>query len=202
MALQEEPAPQPFPNLNADKNGNVFTPLSMPSLEETFALEFSKSGGYFAFCNDFEEFAENLKLLAAQKKWHEVLCAYKDILPRLIDLKLSFVREYNLKNETAPACITDCEAAVARTGSLFLSSRQHYGRSAPIYFPAHIVILRPGQLVKDIKDGLELLQHKYKGHLPSMINLNTGPSRTADIEKTLVKGVHGPSEVFCFLVND
>jgi L-lactate dehydrogenase complex protein LldG len=34
-----------------------------------------------------------------------------------------------------------------------------------------------------------------------MISLQTGPSRTADIEKTLVTGVHGPKEVFCFYVN-
>jgi L-lactate dehydrogenase complex protein LldG len=38
--------------------------------------------------------------------------------------------------------------------------------------------------------------------LPSMITLATGPSRTADIEKTLVVGVHGPGEVFVFLVED
>jgi L-lactate dehydrogenase complex protein LldG len=55
--------------------------------------------------------------------------------------------------------------------------------------------------VPDIQDGINLLQQRYGTDLPSMINLNTGPSRTADIEKTLVVGVHGPAEVFCFLVN-
>jgi L-lactate dehydrogenase complex protein LldG len=37
--------------------------------------------------------------------------------------------------------------------------------------------------------------------IPSMISYATGPSRTADIEKTLVVGVHGPKEVYCFLVD-
>jgi L-lactate dehydrogenase complex protein LldG len=44
------------------------------------------------------------------------------------------------------------------------------------------------------------MKEKYGGHLPSLITLATGPSRTADIEKTLVVGVHGPKEVFCFLI--
>jgi L-lactate dehydrogenase complex protein LldG len=55
-------------------------------------------------------------------------------------------------------------------------------------------------LVYDIKDALQLMKEKYNGNLPSLVTLATGPSRTADIEKTLVVGVHGPKEVFCFLV--
>lgn len=200
-ALQEEQVAQPFPNARPEKGNPVFTPLSMPSLEETFALEFSKSGGHFAFCNDLSELAMHLNVLAQQRNWAEVLCAYKELLPLLIAEKLPFIREYNLKNESIPACITDCELAVARTGSLMFSSRQHFGRSASIYFPVHIVIVRPGQFVSDISDGMVFLKKKYKGQLPSMISLNTGPSRTADIEKTLVKGIHGPKEVFCFLIN-
>jgi L-lactate dehydrogenase complex protein LldG len=54
--------------------------------------------------------------------------------------------------------------------------------------------------VYDIKEGLLNLREKYAGKLPSLITMATGPSRTADIEKTLVVGVHGPSEVYVFLV--
>jgi L-lactate dehydrogenase complex protein LldG len=54
--------------------------------------------------------------------------------------------------------------------------------------------------VYDLKDSLSNLKGKYEGCLPSMITFASGPSRTADIEKTLVTGVHGPKEVFCFLI--
>ena len=47
-----------------------------------------------------------------------------------------------------------------------------------------------------------MLKEKYGSALPSMITFATGPSRTADIEKTLVVGVHGPKEVFCLLVDE
>jgi L-lactate dehydrogenase complex protein LldG len=75
------------------------------------------------------------------------------------------------------------------------------GRVAPIFYPVHIVVAFAHQLVPDIVDALKLVQSRYGDQLPSMINLNTGPSRTADIEKTLVVGVHGPAEVYCFFVN-
>jgi len=69
-----------------------------------------------------------------------------------------------------------------------------------VYAPIHICIAYTDQLVYDIDEALISLQQEYGEQLPSMITLATGPSRTADIEKTLVVGVHGPKEVFCFLV--
>jgi len=45
------------------------------------------------------------------------------------------------------------------------------------------------------------LKEKYNQQLPSLMTFATGPSRTADIEKTLVVGVHGPKQVYLFLVD-
>ncbi len=49
---------------------------------------------------------------------------------------------------------------------------------------------------------LGLIRKKYEGNFPSMINMATGPSRTADIEKTLVLGAHGPREVYVLLIDN
>jgi L-lactate dehydrogenase complex protein LldG len=191
----------PYPEVDKQKEQTVFEPLEMPSLEENFVLKFKNNGGHFVFCNDEKDLFENLKLLAESRGWTEVLCADKSLFARLIADKISFIREFNPMNEAAQACITDCEVAIARTGSLLFSSRQNHGRVAPIYFPVHIVVLQPQQIVENMDDGLQFLKLKYKDQLPSMINLNTGPSHTADIEKTLVTGIHGPKEVFCFLLH-
>ena len=99
------------------------------------------------------------------------------------------------------ASITSCESLVARTGSILLSSNTESGRTVSVYAPVHICIAYTSQLVFDIKDGLKQICIKYGTKLPSLITLATGPSRTADIEKTLVVGVHGPKEVFCFLID-
>jgi L-lactate dehydrogenase complex protein LldG len=90
---------------------------------------------------------------------------------------------------------------VARTGSIVLSSALPEGRTASVYAPIHICIAETAQVVYDVDDALSALKEKYGIHLPSMISFATGPSRTADIEKTLVVGVHGPKEVYCFLAD-
>jgi L-lactate dehydrogenase complex protein LldG len=57
------------------------------------------------------------------------------------------------------------------------------------------------QLFTDLRDALLFLRKKYPSGIPSSVTFASGPSRTADIEKTLVTGVHGPKEVYCFLVD-
>ncbi len=86
------------------------------------------------------------------------------------------------------------------SGSMVLSSAA--GRVPSVYAPVHVCAAYASQLVYDIGDALRVTQQKYGAKLPSFITLATGPSRTADIEKTLVVGVHGPKEVFCFLIDD
>jgi L-lactate dehydrogenase complex protein LldG len=101
------------------------------------------------------------------------------------------------------AAITSCETLIARTGSIVMSTggANPSGRTVSVYAPVHICIAYSDQLVYDIRDGLVALKEKYQQQLPSLITFATGPSRTADIEKTLVVGVHGPREVYLFLVD-
>src|SRR5690606_3670257 len=96
--------------------------------------------------------------------------------------------------------ITGCEALIARSGSILVSNGTAAGRRLGIYPHVHIVIAYTSQLVWDIKDGLAFVAERYGDRLPSMINLVTGPSRTADIEKTLVMGAHGPKNLYLFLL--
>lgn len=201
-SLLHESVPKPFPEIESGPAPSIYTNLNEFTIEETFAHEFTNSGGQFVFCNDMQDFALQLNALANAKNWKEVVCALPDVFASVVSNGLNFVREINFRNEGTNACITGCEAAIARTGSVLFSSRQQFGRTAPIYFPAHIVVVYAHNIVADIDIALQMIQNKYGiNNMPSMLNLNTGPSRTADIEKTLVTGVHGPKEVFCFFVN-
>lgn len=98
------------------------------------------------------------------------------------------------------AGITGCEFLVARTGSVIMSSALPSGRQMHGYAPVHIVWAYTNQLVDYPADAYEAMQAKYGNDLPSSITTVTGPSRTADIEKTLVLGAHGPKELHVLLI--
>ena len=189
--------PVPFVSTNADKE--IFE-AEKDDLELKFAENFSQLQGRFVYCGSVEELVANLNELAAVRKWDNIYCVEDALKESLQNNGFSNLSSNDLKS--CDASITTCEALVARTGSILLSSAEQSGRTVSVYAPVHICIAYTSQLVFDIKDGLQLLKTKYKGNLPSLISLATGPSRTADIEKTLVVGVHGPKEVFCFLIEN
>lgn len=189
------PVPAPFPY--TENSENYFHP-SQQDLEIEFAENFTKLLGKFSFCADRKELAQQLNTLAKAREWKNIYCREPEMKHEL--------HTNGFSNFDAPdvhscdASITGCELLVARTGSILMSTGQRSGRTTSVYAPVHICIAYTDQLVYDIKDGLEFIRKKYKESFPSLVTLATGPSRTADIEKTLVVGVHGPKEVFCFLV--
>ena len=102
--------------------------------------------------------------------------------------------------ETCDVGITECDALVAQTGSVLITSRSAGGRALSALPPHHIVLARREQLVRDLQAAFELLKQRYGANYPSMISFITGPSRTGDIERTLVLGAHGPKKLTVFLV--
>jgi L-lactate dehydrogenase complex protein LldG len=189
--------PVPFPQ--SEGNNSVFTPPDQ-ELEIEFAEKFTKLQGKFIFCADNSELLLQMSALIAHNKWTDVFCR-EDKLKRIFFEKLApIISERELGN--CDASITTCEALIARTGSIVMSAAQPSGRTVSVYAPVHICIAYSSQLVYDIKDGLQKIKDKYADNIPSLITFATGPSRTADIEKTLVVGVHGPKEVYVFLVDE
>jgi L-lactate dehydrogenase complex protein LldG len=186
------PVPLPFPG--SEGNQSVFH----PSTEDDailFAEEFTKIQGRFAFCADEQDMLQQFALLAREQNWKNIYCK---------DVQFSSLLELEPYADLAncDVSVTGCEYLVARTGSIVLSTAQAGGRTASVYAPIHVCIAYNSQLVFDVEDALLFLKEKYKDNFPSFITFATGPSRTADIEKTLVTGVHGPKEVYCFLIDN
>ncbi len=190
-----QPVPVPFPQ--SEGNDSVFQP-SVEEMTVEFAENFTKLLGKFSYCANISDLAVQLATLASLRKWEKLFCREPQ-LKYLLNTNGYSNFEYPDLN-TCDASITSCESLIARTGSIVLSSGLKSGRSTSVYAPVHICIAYTNQLVYDIKDSLQQLKDRYAEDLPSLITLATGPSRTADIEKTLVVGVHGPKEVFLFLV--
>ncbi|GAA4100273.1 lactate utilization protein [Mucilaginibacter panaciglaebae] len=185
----------PYPNL---ENLPMYPPAP-EDLDVMFAEEFTAVQGQFAFCEDEVQFIETLLELAEKRNWRKIYCWEPGLQEVLNRYEFPFF-ETDKDFTQAEVGLTLCEALVARNGSIMVSSAQSAGRRLNIYPEVHIVLAYTSQLVADLKDGFALIRQKYNGNVPSMISNITGPSRTADIEKTLVLGAHGPKELFVFLL--
>ncbi|MEY4459719.1 MAG: hypothetical protein RIT38_949 [Bacteroidota bacterium] len=192
----KDPVPVPFPDQVMD------SPIFIPTEKEMaieFAQKFSELLGKFVYCADEQELIAQLNALIITKGWNKVYSIETEWLDKMLTLKFDPVTTDDLA--TCDAAITLCTHLVARTGTIVLSSKELSGRTSSVYAPIHICIAYADQLVYDISDSLLKFKDNPEG-MPSMISFATGPSRTADIEKTLVVGVHGPKEVYCFLIDN
>lgn len=84
--------------------------------------------------------------------------------------------------------------AIAETGSLALDARD--GRRAQLLPSTHVVLLSEALIFPTAREAFS----DWQGRLPSAIGLHSGPSKSADIGQTLVKGVHGPGRIITLLI--
>ena len=96
--------------------------------------------------------------------------------------------------------ISECDALVAQTGTVVVTSRTAGGRALSCLPPHHVVIARRGQLVPDLPTAFTVIKEKHGAKFPSMISFITGPSRTGDIERILVLGAHGPKKLTIYCI--
>ena len=186
------PTPKPFPE--AESTSDLYIPPGQ-DLAVSFAEQFVNLQGKFSWCMSNDECRLQILHLIQTRGWKKLYCADPNI-QNLLNL------EWTDDLAGCDVAFTGCEALVARTGSIVLSACQPHGRTSSVYAPVHVCLANTDQLVPDVKDAIDLLEKKYGEELPSVISFASGPSRTADIEKTLVTGVHGPKEVFCFLIDN
>jgi L-lactate dehydrogenase complex protein LldG len=191
---------------NIDFDSDIYQKAEEP-LEIIFAQQLTKLNGKFIYCENEKELSENLSLLIEENKWNNrekngegIFCFEKKAKDILKKAKIGF-SENEKDIHHVNVGVTLCESLAARTGSVIVTSKQLSGRRLPAFANYHIVIAYSSQLVYSIKEALGGIKKKYGNNLPSMIVNISGPSRTADIEKTLVQGAHGPKEIYVFLVD-
>jgi len=186
----------PFPHIDFE------TPLysvSDESHDVVFATELMNAGGNFVYCEDEADLVENLSAMNQQDDWNNVFCSDPAIQYILTQAGVPFHADEEDFHDVKIG-ITGCEFLISRLGAIMVSSKQESGRRLNVFPEVHIVIAYTWQLVADLKQALSAVKDKYSPAMPSLISVITGPSRTADIEKTLVMGAHGPRRLYVFLV--
>lgn len=108
--------------------------------------------------------------------------------------ELSDFREVTARADVG---LSTADWAIAETGSLVLSSGPGRGRSVTLLPPTYVAVLPAARVLRTVAEAIG----KYAGStLPSNVCFHTGPSRSGDIEMSLVTGMHGPGDVHVVLV--
>jgi len=96
--------------------------------------------------------------------------------------------------------ITGVFCAIAETGTLVVVSGADTPTATTLLPDTHVAIVSANRIVDTMEDAFALIR-KERGSMPRAINLISGPSRTGDIEQTIVLGAHGPFRVHILVVD-
>jgi hypothetical protein len=111
---------------------------------------------------------------------------------------MEFVRDWNVKRADSPwsadVGVTTADVAVAETGSIAISAGPGRRRLASLAPPIHVALVSRNAIVATLEEAVQRMSARTSV-------IVTGPSRTADIEGILVRGVHGPRELWVFRLN-
>ena len=129
--------------------------------------------------------------LAAQKS-HAGVC-----WPEFADLDWAAAGSRSKRDPTAGddrLGITGAFCAIAETGTLVVLAGADTPTATTLLPDTHIAVLRADRIVAGMEEAFALIRRE-RGHLPRAVNMISGPSRTGDIEQTIVLGAHGPYRV-------
>jgi L-lactate dehydrogenase complex protein LldG len=96
--------------------------------------------------------------------------------------------------------VTGAEFLIAESGTIVVIAGTQASRQISLLPEIHVVLATPQQIYPNLAEAFQVIQKNGRSHPASAITLITGPSRTADIEKVLIKGVHGPTRIVTMML--
>jgi L-lactate dehydrogenase complex protein LldG len=199
---------------DAQRHARLLQRLNSPSLGPVPAFNQDTEALWARFIRESQTQACTVERLASSKAVGAVIMGYLTdvglppegvISPRLHPVfpwaDWGFRLEARAAKDSDQLGITDAEYAIAETGSLLMRSAHDTPSSVSLLPPVHIVILFENQIVPFLETALNGLRtQKEDASWPRSVFLISGPSRTGDIEQTMVLGAHGPSKVHLIII--
>lgn len=204
--------------------GDVMPPLASSEVITKFESELAKVGGNAYRARTAEELLAHLEEIL--KPVAEIVLSRNPLLVRLglvsslarrgkrvnvwpcspeSDASEGEAKEFRDSVLTAEAGITGVDCVLSESGTLVLSSLTEGSQLASLAPPIHIALYTRNQAVATMEEALERVPFPRSPEEPApgrSVVFITGPSRTADIEQILIRGVHGPKYVHAILVED
>ncbi len=202
--------------------GDVMPRIAAPELAANFQAELEAVGGKFHHASTAAELDEVLRSICASARARAAVLSRNPLLDelkiaaRLESLEIKVTAWEAPQSDAARAAyraecfaadigVTGVDFALAETGSLIVTSHAEGSQLASLAPPVHLALFRRAQLRASLDEVLAgLYAPASAGDSPegrSMVFV-TGTSRTADIEQQLVRGVHGPREMYVILTED
>jgi L-lactate dehydrogenase complex protein LldG len=103
--------------------------------------------------------------------------------------------------EQANLGISEFEMGIAQLGGIFQDASGLHKRLVSMLPPIHLALLHTASLVDSFADALDVIENVYNGQMPPFLSFITGPSKTADIERELTIGVHGPGKLVVLFID-
>ncbi len=170
-------------------------------LSEWFKENAELAGGEVINVNKLIEVSRIIEKLKDKNNWKNIAC-FDDRINRILAPKLQLIHS-NSQLLDAEVGITTCEYLVANLGSVIISSKGESGRQLHIYPKTHIIIASESQIVWYLDEAMKNIEYKYSvENMPSQITSITGPSKSIDIEKNLVAGIHGSKQLIIIICNE
>jgi L-lactate utilization protein LutC len=200
-----------------------FTPFGISKPEEKnksdldpvklFEFELNRAGGNFVNSDSPKDLIQKIGDIINKVGGNKIILGRKIDPAFLTDLKnanpkLSFnTLESNLNSDELKITISSSDVSIsfadyliAETGTIVVISKNEEARTLSILTPINIIIADKNKILPDLDSLLSTLTKDFGEKIPhSAVIFITGPSRTADIEKILIIGVHGPRELFVIL---
>ncbi len=207
--VPENPAPLPSVPQDHEHFTSYLDVKDRDSLLGRFQHRFEALQGEFFLVDSPQEAGKALSNLVSGIEPNRILSQDDSLIEKV--LKSSSLASEKVKStddllaqdslsfEAYEIGVTTAFKLVARTGSIVMTCRQAAGRRLSVLPPLHIVIAKASQLIPSWEEGIESLRDESDFSYASFI---TGPSRTADIEKILVLGAHGPKRLALILIKE
>ena len=167
------------------------------------------------FCEKSEHLSSSIEIVAALRDVPQAIARYlanKELPPHAICWPEYAALDWSATHiavEARPVRdgditgITGCFCAIAETGTLMLCSGNSTPAATSLLPETHIAIVPAARIVPVMEDGWQLARTTFGAtHWPRAINFISGPSRTGDIEQTIVLGAHGPYRVHVVIVQE
>ena len=168
----------------------------------TFVQNFKEHGGIFIYLESEAEFAECIKQLVPENGWDPLWCTSPKMKQMLSKYGVPFTESKEREPKQKLVSLTGCECLVAQTGSIVLSDTLTCSREAYALPDLLLVYATTDQIVPGMRTAFQTVKRKYAKNKPSQVTIITGPSRSTDIEQTLVIGANGIRQVAVFLVDE